>query len=83
MPVKQERALRVLRDDAAHTPTRPVVYLHIGEPKTGTTFVQQVLWRNRSALAQFGIMLPGPRPLAHWRAAQDLREVAQVANDPV
>jgi hypothetical protein len=81
--VKEERKLRVLRDDATHTPTRPVVYLHIGEPKTGTTFVQQVLWRNRSALAQFGIMLPGPRPLAHWRAAQDLRGVPQVANDPV
>lgn len=83
MPVKEERKLRVLRDDAVQTPTRPVVYLHIGEPKTGTTFVQQVLWRNRSALAQFGIMLPGPRPLAHWRAAQDLREVPQLANDPV
>jgi hypothetical protein len=60
----------------------PVVYLHIGEPKTGTTFLQQVLWRNRSALAHDGIMLPGPRPLAHWKAAQDLRDIKQRPNDP-
>jgi hypothetical protein len=79
----RERSLRAVRTEAMPLPGRPVVYLHIGEPKTGTTFVQQVLWRNRSALAQFGIMLPGPRPLAHWRATQDLREVRQPANDPV
>jgi hypothetical protein len=59
------------------------VFLHIGEPKTGTTYLQHVLWRNRSELAVSGVMLPGPRPLAHWRATQDLREVEQRANDPI
>jgi hypothetical protein len=62
---------------------RPLVYLHVGEPKTGSTYIQQVMWRNRAALAMSGIMLPGPRPLAHWRAAMDLREVPQQPNDPI
>ena len=30
---------------------RPKVFLHIGEPKTGTTFLQQVMWGNRAGLA--------------------------------
>lgn len=60
-----------------------MVYLHIGEPKTGSTHLQQVMWRNRAALARAGVMLPGPRPLAHWRATQDLREVEQLPNDPI
>jgi hypothetical protein len=60
-----------------------VVYLHVGEPKTGSTHLQQVMWRNRAALAMTGVMLPGPRPLAHWRAAMDLREVPQLPNDPI
>jgi hypothetical protein len=61
----------------------PKVYLHVGEPKTGSTHLQQVMWRNRAALALCGVMLPGPRPLAHWRAAMDLREVPQLPNDPI
>lgn len=64
------------------TEPRPKVYLHIGEPKTGTTFLQQVMWRNRSELAVSGVMLPGPRPVAHWRATQDLCDVVQMPNDP-
>jgi hypothetical protein len=59
------------------------VYLHVGEPKTGSTHLQQVMWRNRAALALDGVMLPGPRPLAHWRAAMDLRDVPQQPNDPI
>ena len=34
----------------------PRVFLHIGEPKTGTTFLQQVMWRNRSELAARGVV---------------------------
>ncbi|MGN6605983.1 MAG: hypothetical protein ACTHMS_03090 [Jatrophihabitans sp.] len=60
----------------------PTVFLHVGEPKTGTTFLQQVLWRNRSELAHHGFMLPGARPVAHWKAAQDLRGVVPLPNDP-
>jgi hypothetical protein len=61
----------------------PRVYVHIGEPKTGTTFLQQVMWTNKAELRAAGLLLPGPRPMAHWRAAQDLRDVPQIPNDPV
>jgi len=61
---------------------RPRVFLHIGEPKTGTTFLQQVMWRNRSELAARGIVLPGHHPQDHFRASQDLRGIAKLASDP-
>jgi hypothetical protein len=61
----------------------PTVFVHVGEPKTGTTFLQQVLWTNKEELGAAGLLMPGPRPMAHWRAAQDLREVPQIPNDPV
>lgn len=61
---------------------RIAVYLHIGEPKSGTTFVQQVLWRNRDALARAGLLVPGLHPQEHYRAQLDLRGVPQQPDDP-
>jgi hypothetical protein len=61
---------------------RKRIFLHVGEPKTGTTFLQQVMATNRAELARQGIVYPGPKGNAHWRAAQDLREVVQKPNDP-
>ncbi|MGH3320954.1 MAG: hypothetical protein ACRDN9_12360 [Streptosporangiaceae bacterium] len=58
---------------------RPRVYVHIGAPKTGTTFLQQVLWSNRRALARQGVTLPGKGYADHFRATQDLREKRQGA----
>ena len=70
----------------ARAPTRrhaaPKVFLHIGEPKTGTTFLQQVMWRNRAELAARGVVLPGHHPQDHFRASQDLRGIAKLASDP-
>jgi hypothetical protein len=63
-------------------PARPKIFLHIGEPKTGTTFLQQVMWRNRSELAARGVVLPGHHPQDHFRASQDLRGIAKLAGDP-
>ena len=62
--------------------TGPKVLLHIGEPKTGTTFLQQVMWRNRSELAAQGVVLPGHHPQDHYRASQDLRGIPKLASDP-
>jgi hypothetical protein len=53
------------------TPARRV-YLHIGLPKTGTTSVQEILWRNRTALAAAGLLYPASEPPTHHRAAVDL-----------
>ena len=39
----------------------PVVFLHIGAMKTGTTYLQQVLIQNKEALADHGYLFPGAR----------------------
>src|ERR1700716_1009060 len=64
------------------TGPRPRIFLHIGEPKTGTTSLQQIMWRNRSELAARGVVLPGHHPQDHFRASQDLRGIAKLASDP-
>jgi hypothetical protein len=58
------------------------VFLHIGEPKTGTTFLQQVMWHNRDVLAAQGVVLPGHHPQDHYRATQDLRGLVKLPSDP-
>lgn len=55
-----------------------VVHLHIGAPKTGTTYLQDRLRLNTPALARHGVTIPATRPGAsemfHFRAALDLLE---------
>ena len=58
------------------------MFLHIGEPKTGTTFLQQVMWGNRAELAAQGVALPGHHPQDHYRASQDLRGIEKLPSDP-
>jgi hypothetical protein len=70
------------RSESAGTQPQPKVFLHIGEPKTGTTFLQQVMWGNRAELAACGVVLPGHHPQDHFRASQDLRGIAKLASDP-
>lgn len=60
---------------------RPRVYLHIGEPKTGTTFLQDTLWLNRGLLAARGVALPGYERRDHVRARRDLRDERREATD--
>jgi hypothetical protein len=67
---------------SGHAPATSRVYLHIGEPKTGTTFLQQVMWSNRAELAAQGVVLPGHHPQDHYRASQDLRGMVKLASDP-
>src|SRR5689334_22079444 len=58
------------------------IYLHIGEPKTGTSFLQHAMWSNRARLATGGVVLPGYSYGGHARASQDLREVKWHVGDP-
>ena len=51
------------------------VVLHVGAPKTGTSFVQDLLFRNRERLAEQGILYPADRFDAHFLAALDLMEL--------
>jgi acetolactate synthase regulatory subunit len=50
------------------------VFLHIGLPKTGTTYLQTVLWASKSALAADGFLLPGGGHREHLWAALELQE---------
>jgi hypothetical protein len=70
------------RPPALRPPAGARVILHIGEPKTGTTSLQQIMWRNRSELAAQGVVLPGHHPQDHFRASQDLRGIQKLASDP-
>src|SRR4051794_1338171 len=45
------------------------VYIHIGAPKSGTTYLQTVLWTNQSRLGEQGVLLPGRRRGDHNSAA--------------
>jgi len=70
-------------DHTADDPAAPPrVFVHIGEPKTGTTFLQQVMWGNRGMLAARGLALPGHHPQDHYRASQDLRGIEKLPSDP-
>lgn len=63
--------------------TRPVVFLHVGAAKSGTTFLQQVLWHNRARLREHSVLYPGADFSAHVRAAFDLRRTFfREASDP-
>jgi hypothetical protein len=44
---------------------RPSLTLHIGTPKSGTTFLQAILTAGRPDLARAGILYPGERYLPH------------------
>ncbi|MGN6132502.1 MAG: hypothetical protein ACTHOK_19400 [Nocardioidaceae bacterium] len=54
--------------------TRKVI-VHVGAPKTGTSFVQDLLFRNRETLAARGILYPADRFDEHFLAALDLMEL--------
>ncbi|MPY77414.1 MAG: hypothetical protein GEV04_02760 [Actinophytocola sp.] len=49
------------------------VYLHIGAPKTGTTYLQHVMAEKRKKLRELGVLYPRAKGKAHFLAAQDLR----------
>ncbi len=55
------------------------VLLHIGLPKTGTTYLQQVVWGNRDRLRSDGVSVPGFGHREHLWAALDLQERPRLA----
>jgi hypothetical protein len=59
---------------------RPTVFLHVGSPKTGTTFLQDVLWSQRETAEEQGLLLPGNRFHDHFLATLDVRGLA---DDPI
>ena len=51
------------------------VLVHVGAPKTGTSFVQELLFQNQGRLADMGVLYPADRFDAHFLAALDLMEL--------
>ena len=50
-------------------------FIHIGPPKTGTTYLQDILWSNEKPLRRQGVLLPGKAKREHFRAAKDVRRL--------
>lgn len=57
------------------------VVLHIGPPKTGSTYLQNILWRNRDALRRQGLEYPAAHDNEHFLAAYDVQGGAFVHAD--
>ena len=58
------------------------VYLHVGAPKSGTTYLQHVLDANRATLEAAGTLLVGERHLDRIHAAMAVREDPRLAELP-
>jgi hypothetical protein len=66
-------------------PTAPAtrrVFLHVGSPKTGTTFLQNVLWSQRGEAREQGLLLPLERFADHYLASLDLRGLSDRPEHP-
>lgn len=50
------------------------VFLHIGLPKTATSYLQTIVWSNRDRLRQAGVVVPGTRRTDHLWASREVRE---------
>lgn len=54
------------------------VLLHVGTPKSGTTYLQSLWWHHRDALAERGLLLPGEGIGDHFHAASLVTERTEV-----
>lgn len=75
-PVSADRD-RAVTDGAA-------TYLHIGAMKTGTSFIQNVLWGNREQLRGDGVLFPGRRGwVEQVEAARHVVALPNLKGEPV
>ena len=64
------------------SPTTRRCYLHVGLPKTGTSYLQSVMWASREALAAQGLELAMDRPVDHFHVTLALRGLLRSEMDP-
>jgi len=50
------------------------VFIHLGLPKTGTTYLQTILWGARDQLRAEGLLLPGHERRDHLWASREVRD---------
>lgn len=58
------------------------VFLHVGTPKSGTTFLQSVWWANKDELSRQGLLLPGRGVNHHYWASCVVRGGKQLQHLP-
>lgn len=58
------------------------VFVHIGLPKTATTYLQTIVWGNRDAVRRQGLLLPGAERRDHLWASRVVREEPERARRP-
>jgi hypothetical protein len=57
--------------------------MHVGAPKSGTTFLQTVMWHNRETLQHHGLLYPGRQRMDHFHASEVVRDLtAAEASSP-
>ncbi len=52
----------------------PRVFVHIGLPKTGTSYLQTILWSHRPALREAGLLVPGRERRDHLWTSLAVRD---------
>jgi hypothetical protein len=57
------------------------VFLHVGTPKTGTTYLQSVLWGSREKLREQGLLLPLNRVRDHYYLSNIARAADRVLDN--
>ncbi len=58
------------------------VFVHLGLPKTATTYLQTILWGSRERLAADGVLLPGDERRDHLWASRVIREDPNLDKHP-
>lgn len=59
------------------------VVVHVGQPKTGTTYLQTIAWHHRTQLAERdGVLLPGDQRVDHLWTSLAVREDPRLAQRP-
>jgi len=58
------------------------VHVHIGLPKTATSYLQTILWSNRALLRDRGVVVPGAERRDHLWASRTVREDPHQAKAP-
>ncbi len=58
------------------------VFVHVGLPKTGTSYLQTILWASRGQLRRDGVVLPGRQRRDHLWASRVVRSEGRLASYP-
>jgi hypothetical protein len=58
------------------------VFVHIGLPKTATSYLQTILWSNRPALRARGVVVPGQERRDHLWLSRVVRDDPHLADQP-